>query len=194
MFLLAHAGITLGAAYALEKTVNCRPVSKRQAGGPADSRVAPAPLRVDYRFILLGAILPDLVDKPLGHILLPDILANGRTFLHTLLFLVITILAALIIYRQKRAMWGVYIAFGVLTHFIMDFMWCDPVTFLWPLYGAFEKHPGISAWILEKWIQTLFEEPCVYLPEAAGFLILLFFTTRLIVQRKVTAFMLQGRL
>ena len=194
MFLLAHAGIALGAAYALEKSVNCRPVSQRQADGPADSTVATAPVRVDYRFILLGALLPDLIDKPLGHILLPGILANGRTFLHTLLFLVLSILAACIIYRQKRAMWGVYIAFGVLTHLIMDAMWCDPVTFFWPLYGAFQKYPGISAWILERWIQTLFEEPCVYIPEAAGFLILLFFTTRLVLQRKVMAFMLQGRL
>ena len=194
MFLLAHAGITLGAAYALEQTVNHRPVSKRQADGRADSTVATAPVRVDYRFILLGALLPDLIDKPLGHILLPDVLANGRTFLHTLLFLVLTILAAFIIYRQKCGMWGVYIAFGVLTHFIMDAMWCDPITFFWPLYGAFQKNPGISAWILEIWIQTLFEEPCVYMPEAAGFLILLFFTARLVIQRRVTAFILRGRL
>ncbi len=194
MFLLAHAGITLGAAYALEKTANCRPVNNRPAGGPADSPVAPAPLRVDYRFILLGALLPDLVDKPLGHILLPGVLANGRTFLHTLLFLVITILAALIVYRQKRAVWGFYIAFGVLMHLIMDAIWCDPVTFFWPLYGAFQKYPGISERILEKWIRTLLDEPCVYISEATGLLILLFFTTRLILQRKVRAFILRGYL
>jgi len=194
MFLLAHAGITLGAAYALEQMVNCRQVSKGSAGGPADCPVAHAPLRVDYRFILLGALLPDLVDKPLGHILLPGVLANGRTFLHTLLFLVVAILAAFIIYRQKRAMWGVYIAFGVLTHLIMDAMWCDPVTFFWPLYGAFQKYPGISEWVLEQWIRTLLEEPCVYIPEAAGFLILLFFATRLVLQRKVRAFISRGSL
>jgi hypothetical protein len=43
-------------------------------------------------------------------------------------------------------------------------------------------------------MQTLFEEPCVYISEAAGFLILLFFTTRLVLQRKFADFMLQGRL
>ena len=194
MFLLAHAGITLGVAYALERAVNHQPVNNRPAGGPADSPVDPAPLRVDYRFILLGALLPDLVDKPLGHILLPAVLANSRTFLHTLLFLVLTMLAAFIIYRRKRAMWGVYIAFGVLMHLIMDAMWCDPVTFFWPLYGPFQKYPGISEWILEKWIKALFEEPCVYIPEAAGFLILLFFAIRLVLQRKVRAFISRGYL
>jgi hypothetical protein len=194
MYLLAHTGITLGAAYALEKAVNCRP-----AGGlfSAGTQAAPAvrePLRVDYRFIVLGALLPDLIDKPLGLILLPGVLANGRTFLHTLLFLALSMLAALLIYRQQRRLWGIYIAFGVLIHFIMDAIWTDPVTFYWPFLGAFQTHPGISAWILQSWIQSLIEESRLYIPETAGFLILLFFTVRVIVQRKVAAFILQGRL
>ena len=144
---------------------------------------------------MLGALLPDLIDKPLGLILLPGILANGRTFLHTLLFLLLTLLAAALIYRQRREMWGFYIAFGVLLHFGLDAMWSDTITLYWPFLGAFQRHPGITfTWIVQSWIQSFFEEPRLYIPEAAGFLILLFFTARLIIQRNVTAFMLQGRL
>jgi len=121
MYLLAHAGIKLGAAYALKKVVNCRPS---------------------------------------GLILLPGVPANGRTFPHTLLFFLLTLPAASLIYRQKLAMWGIYIAFGVLTHFIMDAMWTDPVTFYWPLYGAFQTHAGITfAWVVQSWIKSFFEEP-----------------------------------
>ena len=194
MYLLAHTGITLGAAYAVDKAVNCRPAGDRPADSTGAAHAAREPLRVDYRFIVLGALLPDIIDKPLGLILLPGILANGRTFLHTLLFLTLTVLAALLIYRQRRGMWGIYIAFGVLAHFIMDAIWTDPVTFYWPFLGPFQTHPGISAWILQSWIQSLIEEPRLYIPEIAGFLILLFFTARLIVQKHVKAFIQQGRL
>ena len=194
MYLLAHTGITLGAAYALEKAVNCRRTGDRLAAGPAACALAREPLRVDYRFILLGALLPDLIDKPLGLMLLPVALANGRTFLHTLLFLALTIVAALLIYRQGRRMWGIYIAFGVVTHFILDAMWTEPITFYWPLLGAFQRHPGISAWILQSWIQSLIKEPRLYIPEITGFLISLFFTARLIMHKQVKALILQGRL
>jgi len=190
MYLLAHSGITLGAAYAIDKVVSCRRVDNGTEAGPASR----GSLRIDYRFILLGALLPDIIDKPLGLILLPGVLANGRTFLHTLLFLSLTVLTAVIIYRQKRRMWGIYIAFGVLTHFVMDAMWTDPVTFYWPLLGAFPANPGISIWILQSWMHSLIEEPRLYISEAAGFLILLFFTVRAIVRKQLKAFILQGRL
>ncbi len=188
MYLLAHAGITVGAAYTAEKAINWR----RMAGTVPP---ASAPLRVDYRVILLGALLPDIIDKPLGLILLPGVLANGRTFLHTLLFLLLTLLAAVMIYRQQRKLWGFYVAFGVLMHFSLDAIWTDPVTFYWPLLGAFQTQPGITfLWVVQSWIQSFREEPRLYIPETAGFIILLFFTARLIIQKEVTAFMRQGRL
>jgi inner membrane protein len=153
------------------------------------------PLRVDFRFILLGALLPDIIDKPLGLILFPDVLANGRTFLHSLLFLLLTLMAAAIIYRKQRQLWGFYIAFGVLIHLTMDAMWTDPVTLYWPFLGAFQAHPGISfIEIVQSWTRSFLEEARLYFPEAVGFLILLFFTTRLIIQQKITAFILRGRL
>ncbi len=178
MYLLAHTGITLGAASVVEQAVN-RPF-----------------LRLDYRFILLGALLPDIVDKPLGIVIFAEAIANGRTFLHTMIFLVMTILLGIFIYRWKNALWGFFIAFGVLMHFIMDAMWTDPVTLYWPfLQPAFEKHAGIEFFtIVRSWVYTLQVEPRIFLPELAGLVILAIFTFRVIKQKRVTAFIMTGYL
>ena len=49
----------------------------------------------DLAFVLLGSMLPDIIDKPLGTILFGTP-AMGRIFAHTLLFLLL--LAAVAIY------------------------------------------------------------------------------------------------
>ena len=110
MYLLAHTGITLGAAYAVEKTVRSPLLS------------------VDYRFILPGAVLPDLIDKPLGRVIFAREPGNGRIFAHTLLFLLLVTLAGAAVYRLKGQQWGLCLAFGVLMHFILDSLWLSPVT------------------------------------------------------------------
>jgi membrane-bound metal-dependent hydrolase YbcI (DUF457 family) len=178
MYLLAHAGITLGAARVVEKAVN-RPS-----------------LRVDYRFILLGSLLPDLVDKPVGRIIFGEVIANGRIYLHTLLFLVMTILMGVFVYRWKNSLWGFFIAFGVLMHFVMDAMWMDPVTLFWPFISpAFGKGPGVPFLdIVRSWAQTLLIEPRVFLPELAGLVILLIYGIKIIKEKRVVAFIRTGYL
>ncbi|MGB3458771.1 MAG: hypothetical protein WBB08_05650, partial [Halobacteriota archaeon] len=44
---------------------------------------------LNYSFITLGAILPDLIDKQIGRILLGESVANVRLFGHTLLFVLL---------------------------------------------------------------------------------------------------------
>jgi len=62
MFLLGHLGIGLGLAWLLSWK---------------------SPTRIDYRWVLFGAILPDLIDKPLGFLTGLD----SRLWAHTFLFL-----------------------------------------------------------------------------------------------------------
>jgi inner membrane protein len=178
MYLLAHTGITLGAARVVEQAVN-RPW-----------------FRVDYRFILLGSLLPDIVDKPLGIVIFPEAIGNGRTFLHTMIFLVMTILLGAFVYRWKNALWGFFIAFGVLMHFSMDAMWTDPVTLYWPfIKPAFDKYPDIELLhIVRSWVYTLQVEPRIFLPELAGLVILLIFAIRIITEKRVMAFIMTGYL
>src|SRR5438445_12617784 len=62
MFLLGHLGIGLGLAWLLSWK---------------------SPARIDYRLVLFGAVLPDLIDKPLAYVTGLD----SRIWAHTFLFL-----------------------------------------------------------------------------------------------------------
>jgi len=53
MFVLAHTGITLAAARGMEKLMARRGIRK-------------LPELLDYRLVLVGSMLPDIIDKPLG--------------------------------------------------------------------------------------------------------------------------------
>ena len=54
----------------------------------------------------LGAILPDLVDKPLGHLLLQETLDNGRIFGHSLLFTGMVFTIAAVVGGRNTAHWS----------------------------------------------------------------------------------------
>ena len=41
---------------------------------------------MDYRWLVIGAILPDMIDKPLSLLVLPQVLDTTRLIAHTLLF------------------------------------------------------------------------------------------------------------
>src|SRR2546427_5117640 len=94
MFLLGHLGIGLGLAWLL---------STRSS------------VRIDYRLILLGSILPDLIDKPLAFLLSLE----GRLWAHTFLFLfAILALSFVPSWRGLRL-----VGFGVSTHLLVGRSW-----------------------------------------------------------------------
>lgn len=85
-----------------------------------------------------GAILPDLIDKPLGHFILADSLNSGRIYAHTLLMLIIFIVIGLY-YWKKRSNYSILaVSAGISSHIILDEVWKSPVTLFWPLNGPFE--------------------------------------------------------
>lgn len=97
----------------------------------------------DRRFIgytALGAVLPDLIDKPVGHILLAGSLNSGRIIAHGLLFLSVLFIAGLVLRRRRGSFALLVIAVGVASHQILDAMWAMPVTWYFPLLGPYE--PG----------------------------------------------------
>jgi hypothetical protein len=114
----------------------------RQVAKPFQRNLPTAPL-------LFGAILPDLIDKPLYYGLSAcgtscgsalEIVSGTRSFGHTVLFTVL--LAAAAGARRSRAMAAV--ALGCATHLFLDVV-TDAVlqvpglslrAFLWPLYGV----------------------------------------------------------
>ena len=92
---------------------------------------------VDLRFLAAGAILPDVIDKPIGRIFWADTLGTGRIYGHTLVFFVVVLFVVMVLSSRGttwRRRW-VALAVGVMFHLLLDGMWLIPDTLLWPLFG-----------------------------------------------------------
>ena len=55
---------------------------------------------MDLRFVALGAILPNLVDKPIGSLLFWDHFRNGRIYAHALVFSVGLLVVVMLLTRR----------------------------------------------------------------------------------------------
>jgi len=147
---------------------------------------------MDTRLLLVGALLPDIIDKPVGLFFLRDIFGHGRLFSHTLLFFALFALAGLYLYLRHNRGWMLVLAFGTFTHLLLDQMWLTPTTLFWPFSGfAFEK--GDPAGWVPGILHALLTNPEVYVPELVGAAILLWFGLTLVRRRKVSAFIRYGQ-
>ena len=82
---------------------------------------------VDYRLVMLGALLPDVIDAPFG----------GIRYAHTLVasaaVLAVVMVATVGKRRLRRRLLGVPI--GMLVHLVLDGVWTDARVFWWPFRG-----------------------------------------------------------
>lgn len=109
MLLLAHLGYTAGAV-----RVGQRFALRRS---------------IDYRFVALMAVLPDVIDRSLHVFVIPGSEA-GRLFAHTLVFNLV-LLAVLLAIRKGLWIYGIL----PLLHLIMDLQGLSAHQFLWPFLG-----------------------------------------------------------
>ncbi len=86
---------------------------------------------------MAGAILPDLIDKPLG-LVFPSVLSGGRTVFHALAIVLFILLCVFILYRSRSRWAGAGVAGAVLLHQVLDEMWMLPANWFWPLLGPFQ--------------------------------------------------------
>jgi hypothetical protein len=127
--------------------------------------------RIDYRWILIGAIAPDIVDGILSVLVYDN--DTGRGVAHSIVAVVVVAVAVLVLARGARrlAMFG--LAVGWLLHLVGDGMWGAPETFLWPAFG-----PQFSAAPAEPYSWDLFAHPldhlAVWVGEVIGLLSLLY--------------------
>ena len=112
---------------------------------------------VDFRLVLLGSILPDLIDKPLGALLHLE----ARLWAHSLLFLG-AVLALSLLPALRGLRW---VGFGDAVHLLVDLIWEQPMVALWPLLGvafpAGEQSVG-------GYLQILLTDPYVQFGEIVG--------------------------
>ena len=151
MFIFGHIGITIGLLVLIIYVSKKRELFQQ----------------IDFRLVIIFALLPDIIDKIVGHFILHDTLNNGRLFSHTLLFWCIFSMIFLIIVKNK---WWIY-SFSVGCHQIFDTMWEDPKTWLWPIYGWEFEYLDIDVW--DRWLTALVSDPFISITETIGIIILI---------------------
>ncbi|MDD4255502.1 MAG: metal-dependent hydrolase [Methanofollis sp.] len=149
MFLLCHlaAGIVLGLLL---------------AGAVGERRAVVAACA-------LGALLPDLIDKPLGYIVLADSIGYGRIYTHTLIFLVLAIGVGLLVFWRFRSPIVLAGAVGVASHQALDTMWAYPANWLYPFLGPFTG--GAESRDLWSLLMSELSEPSEWILFAALFIV-----------------------
>jgi len=110
LLLLAHVGYTTGAVRISQKFALRRPL--------------------DYRLVVLMAILPDVIDRTLYAFVIPGA-EGGRLFAHTLLFNLV-LLAGLVAIRRDLWIYGVL----PLVHLLLDLGSLSADQLFWPFLGA----------------------------------------------------------
>lgn len=166
MFIFGHIGITLGIFYLLSRL------------GSKNNFTEIVP------YIILGSLLPDIIDKPLGRIILADSIGSGRIFAHTLIFALVLALAAYYFYRQGHPKLLI-IAGASFFHILEDNIWNTPAVLFWPLLGWEFPKDTISGSFLDYLILILYRSydvafTEVFLSEIIGLLIIALFVSKYI--------------
>jgi hypothetical protein len=151
--------------------------------------------KVDYRFVIVGSVLPDVIDKPLGHIILYSVFENGRIICHTLLFIAVLTLIGIYVEKRYRSTAVEFLALGALMHLVLDEMWNIPKTLFWPLLGLEFPKEDLSGYI-GFLLDELLHRPDVYVPELIGLGIVVTFIYYYKLYRSgpLRRFILQGKL
>ncbi|HEX2052876.1 MAG TPA: metal-dependent hydrolase, partial [Actinomycetota bacterium] len=84
--------------------------------------------RVDYRMVLFGAVLSDLIDKPIGRLFFADEFQNGRLFGHTLVVATVLLLLVPVFLTGATARRWFIVPICMLIHQALDGMWNEPIT------------------------------------------------------------------
>jgi hypothetical protein len=211
MLVLGHVGFTLAAALLLDNSLpQNRFIIRQEIVEKAASNTRIPALKgpsakfwtlvkrtkgLDLRFVIVGSLLPDIIDKPIGQYFFRDTFGDGRLYCHTLLFVLVIALAGFLTSAIYERSYILLLAFGSLVHLILDFEWLDPRVLFWPLFGiTFEKGHSPPFW---EWLRGLvlevFKVPWVAIPELVGAIITIWFVWLLWHQRKLGTFIIKGQ-
>ena len=109
---------------------------------------------IDHRVLLLGAVLPDLIDAPFG----------GARLLHTLAASATLLVAVMLLTRRTRSgpsrrhlrrRW-LFLPVGTFLHLVFDGMWARGQELWWPVLGGALDGPlpaldhGVAVLVLQE--------------------------------------------
>ena len=123
---------------------------------------------MDLRWLAVGALLPDIVDKPIGSILWNDVFHTHRVFGHALIVPVIALMVVMAVTRRgsmaRRA--GIVVVLGWFIHLVLDGVWASPEGFLWPFFGF--DFPPIAGSDFGTLVADMLSNPLVWVGEVVG--------------------------
>lgn len=122
--------------------------------------------RMDLRFLILGAVLPDLIDTPIGLFGFSRF-ESVRLFSHSLLFAGVVMTWIVLATRRgrPRKKW-MPIAIGILIHLFLDAMWASPETLWWPVLGGSFTPEGATS--VGEYLSAVLRNPLVWAGEGLG--------------------------
>ncbi len=208
MLLLGHVGITVGAAKLLRELharrslpgqraprtqmaeVTAPATSNPSNSSSLSSRVSVSLKSIDYRLVIAGALLPDIIDKPIG----TAFFNNGRIFGHSLLLAIILLGIGVLLYRGKGRTGMLVLALGSTGHLILDQMWQNSHTLFWPFGGWSFPALAPGAWFfsLANWVHILTTNYYVLAGEIIGGLVMLWLLISLIAKHSLGDFVQKG--
>lgn len=131
--------------------------------------------KISRLWLVIGGILPDLIDKPLS-LIFPDIF-SGRGVAHSPL-LWIVLIGVLFWYKPLR-IFTVSTGIGIFIHLLLD---VPDIPWLWPFVPYEIYHTNF-----QEWLETLIRNPVVISTETLSFigLLVLFKIKKIIFDGKI---------
>lgn len=183
VLVVGHVGITIGLVRTAEVTI--KKVFKR------------AKFKVDYRYVIVGSILPDLVDKPLVQIFFGLTKHSGHLIAHTFTFAALLMAFGAVWYGLKGSLSWFLLGTGSLIHILLDKLILLPNVFSLPvLSNVFTLLPK-QLWFIHdvthsvytripyiEDVKQYFIEPYIYLSEILGGMIILYFIIKLYIKKR----------
>ena len=138
-------------------------------------------------------MIPDLLDKPIGLLLTPDLVNDSlRSIGHSAVFIAVLLAIFAIAPGFRATHRMVAIGLGGFGHLVLDQMWRQPVTVMWPLLGASfpSGTSGFADWSAShvRGLQTFYNEP----PELLGAVAILLFAAMLMRPHALGRFLRSG--
>lgn len=150
---------------------------------------------MDLRWLAVGAVLPDVIDKPIGSIVWNDVFHTHRVFAHAMVAPAATLLLVMAVTRRgtsgRKA--AIVVVLGWFVHLVLDGVWASPEAFLWPLFGF--EFPPIAGSEFGRLLRDMLSNPLVWAGEAIGAAYLVYlWRTRLSEPGDVSRFVGTGRI
>jgi inner membrane protein len=184
LLFFGHAGITLGVSAVIAYVAD----EKRKESGWFTSLSR----HVDIRWLVIGSLLPDIIDKPIGIYLFKDTFDNGRIFSHTLLFLILVSAVGVFLWKRYHRVWMLSLAAGTLMHLVLDESWLAPGTLFWPLLGLNFPRIELNDFLLNLF-EALFLVPKTTISELIGLIIVIWFGLVLLRRKTISNFIKYGQ-